>query len=618
MHDYLFSSEIVRFAFVFGICVSMMLYERMHLTTGSIVVPGYIAVFLVYPMVVVATFVNALLSYAIMNHFLRKHFMLYGRTKFTLMALISISIQTVMLKLSPSGPWLWESNIPLFVGAGYVVPALIAHDMGRQGIKRTTKAVLLAGVIVSLPIALALLLQLKGVNDLAPLAGFGTMSIANRWIPTAVLLSALGSFGVAHNYNLKAGGFVGAAYVGMFMGDPYQVAVAFTIAIVTFLIVRYVLMNVLILFGRRKFSAMLLTSSMLSWTLLWVGPSFLSSRVTNHLDLASMALTPLFVPGLLANDMDRTSPIRVVTGCGLAAAFVVPTTWWIQSLVEGTTLGLPWMLLSVATFVTIFWKSARQLYRHYRPAKVVEDAKTIDDTDDTDDLDDLDDTMPEPAVAEVAVWTPLLDPEELPVPATFEEEFEPEFETTFVTLFDREFEPEFESSFVTVFDFEFEPEFEEHVDEQLEEQVHDHFLEQFQETVTEAVEETVAEEVEEDEEDEELEQEAPALAAVEEAVEEEEDEAPVLAAVVEAPTWPEVERRRAGRSWSERPAAGVPDDLSSLDWKELVPNVYSIDSTGWSARGNKRWQDAHPDAWEDADRWLAEALTPDERTSRVA
>ena len=101
MHDYLFSSEIVRFAFVFGIGVSMMLYERLHLTTGSIVVPGYIAIFLVYPMVVIATFANAFMSYAIMNHFLRKHFMLYGRTKFTVMALISISIQTSMLKLSP-------------------------------------------------------------------------------------------------------------------------------------------------------------------------------------------------------------------------------------------------------------------------------------------------------------------------------------------------------------------------------------------------------------------------------------------------------------------------------------------------------------------------------------
>ena len=575
MHDYLFSSEIVRFAFVFGICVSMMLYERVHLTTGSIVVPGYIAVFLVYPMVVVATFVNALLSYAIMNHFLRKHFMLYGRTKFTLMALISISIQTIMLKLSPSGPWLWESNIPLFVGAGYVVPALIAHDMGRQGIKQTTKAVLLAGVIVSLPIALALLLQLKGVNDLAPLAGFGTMSIDSRWIPLAVLLSAASSWGVAHNYNLKAGGFVGAAYVGMFMGDPYQVAVAFAIALVTYVLVKYVLMNVLILFGRRKFSAMLLTSSMLSWTLLWVGPSFLSARVTNHLDLASMALTPLFVPGLLANDMDRTSPLRVAAGAGLAAAFVVPMTWWIQSIVEGGTLELPWIAMALSTFVIIFWKSVRQLYRHYRPVQEVADVEEVDDLDDDYSSDVL--------IEDAPIWSPFVALELVPVAPTFEEEFEPEFETTFATVL-----------------FEFEPEFEEQFDEHLEEQLHDHFLEQFQEPVEEEVEEEVVEAV---------------VEAVEEAVEE---EAPAPALVAEAPTWPEVERRRAGRPWSDRPAARVPDDISDLDWKELVPNVYSIDSTAWSPKGIKRWQDAHPDAWEDADRWLADALAPEDRNSRVA
>ncbi len=558
MHDYLFSSEIVRFAFVFGICVSMMLYERMHLTTGSIVVPGYIAVFLVYPMVVLATFVNALLSYAIMNHFLRKHFMLYGTTKFTLMALISISIQTIMLKLSPSGPWLWESNIPLFVGAGYVVPALIAHDMGRQGIKRTTKAVLLAGVIVSLPIALALVLQLQGVNDLAPLAGFGTMSIDSRWIPVAVLLSAASSWGVAHNYNLKAGGFVGAAYVGMFMGDPYQVAVAFTIALLTYLLVKYVLMNVLILFGRRKFSAMLLTSSMLSWTLLWVGPSFFSARVTNHLDLASMALTPLFVPGLLANDMDRTSPIRVVAGAGLAAAFVVPMTWWIQSIVEGGTLELPWIVLALSTLVVIFWKSIRQLYRHYRPVQEVQDA-----TEEDDDLDDV-------LVEDATVWSPLV--EIVPIVApTFEEEFESEFATTFATVFDREFEPEFETSAATLFDFEFEPEFEEPFDEHLEEQVHDHFLEQFQEPVEAALEDEVIEPVED-----------PVVVAVEE-------EAPAPVAAVAAPTWPRSTRRRstverppgASVELRSRPTARGADRRAGQACKQRSPTT-SPASTGRS------------------------------------
>ena len=39
-----------------------------------------------------------------------------------------------MLKFSPVGSWLWEKDFKLLVGVGYVVPALIAHDMGRQGI----------------------------------------------------------------------------------------------------------------------------------------------------------------------------------------------------------------------------------------------------------------------------------------------------------------------------------------------------------------------------------------------------------------------------------------------------------------------------------------------------
>ncbi|MGB8860593.1 MAG: poly-gamma-glutamate biosynthesis protein PgsC/CapC [Ilumatobacteraceae bacterium] len=358
MHDYLFSSEIVRFAFVFGIVTSMLLYERLHLTTGSIVVPGYIAIFLVYPLVVAATFVNALFSFWLVNSVIRRRFMLYGRTKFTVMAIISISIQALMLKLTPHGRWLWEDEIPLFVGAGYVVPALIAHDMGRQGVVRTCKAVMLAGIIVATPIAIALLVDLPGVNDLAPLEGFGTMSIVSRWVPLAVLLSAMASWAVTTNYGLKSGGFVGAAYIGMFMGDPYQVAAAFIVAFISFIFVRMVLMRWLILFGRRKFSAMLLTSSLISWTLLWTGTRLFSATVTNHLDLASLALTPLFVPGLLANDMDRTSPPKLALGVAMAAGFVVPTTWWVQSLVEGRHLQIGWRAVAMAMFVIVF---SRQL-----------------------------------------------------------------------------------------------------------------------------------------------------------------------------------------------------------------------------------------------------------------
>ena len=95
MHDYLFHTDVVRLAFLAGVVASIFLYEKSHLTTGSIVVPGYIALFLAQPFVIGATFLNALLSWWIVNRLLPRWFLLYGRTKFTVLALISISLQAL-------------------------------------------------------------------------------------------------------------------------------------------------------------------------------------------------------------------------------------------------------------------------------------------------------------------------------------------------------------------------------------------------------------------------------------------------------------------------------------------------------------------------------------------
>jgi poly-gamma-glutamate biosynthesis protein PgsC/CapC len=355
VHDYLFSVEIVRFAFVAGVAVSMMLYERRHLTTGSIVVPGYVAVFLVFPTVLVATLANAFVSYLIVNKLLPRWVLVYGRSKFTLLALISISIQTAMLKLSPSGSWMWERDVPLFVGVGYVIPALVAHDMGRQGIMKTIKSIGLAAVIVAVPIIVALLADLPGVNDLSPLDGFGDTHIAARWVPVAVLLSASAAWGIATNYGMRSGGFVGAAFVAVFTADPWQVALAIGGALATYVLVTRVLMRHLILFGRRKFASMLLVSSLMVWVMLWFGAEVLSLSVSNHMRVSSLALTPLFLPGLLANDMERTSPGKVLLGVTIAASFVLSMTWWLQSIVEGASLSAPIWLAALTLGSFIFW-----------------------------------------------------------------------------------------------------------------------------------------------------------------------------------------------------------------------------------------------------------------------
>lgn len=367
MHDYLFTTEVVRFAFMFGVAVSMLLYERRHLTTGSIVVPGYIATFIAMPTTLIATFANAFISYFLVNKLLRRWFLLYGRTKFTVLASISILIQTLMLKFSPHGSWFWESDIKLFVGVGYVVPALIAHDMGRQGMKKTLKSVVLAGLIVAAPIALALAVDLPGINDLAPLRGGSDIAIDVGWIPIAVLLSAASAWGVARFWGLRSGGFMGAAFVAILLGDPWQVLVMALLAAVTYVLVTRFLMNSMILFGRRKFSAMLLVSASMSWVLLWIGGEIFNLGVQRHMDVGSLALTPLIVPGLLANDAQRTSPAHVLGGLSMATTFVLSMTWWIESLFEQRPLDLGWKLVATGSAVAIFGRTViEELYAKLR------------------------------------------------------------------------------------------------------------------------------------------------------------------------------------------------------------------------------------------------------------
>ncbi|NIQ31139.1 MAG: hypothetical protein GTN89_12375, partial [Acidobacteria bacterium] len=77
-----------------------------------------------------------------------------------------------------------ESSAPLVVAAGYVVPALIAHDMGRQGIKKTLAAVAASGAIVAIPLA-ALVLAMPSLTADAQLVGFDVLAFPPAWVPVA-------------------------------------------------------------------------------------------------------------------------------------------------------------------------------------------------------------------------------------------------------------------------------------------------------------------------------------------------------------------------------------------------------------------------------------------------
>lgn len=350
MHDYLFDINTVRFAFIVGVLASVLVYERYHITSGSIVVPGYVAVFVLQPLILTITLVNALFSYWVVNRVLAKRLLLDGRNKFSTIMIISASVQVILLKISPNTAYLWESKIPLLVGVGYLVPALIAHDFGRQGIKTTMRAVGMSSALVAVPMTLAVMFfpdaQAGGV-----LTGFGVLAFAPEWIPMTVLISAAAAWALQYNYGFRSAGYVGAAYLAMLTTSPLNLIFLAVTGIAAWLLVTRVFMKTMIVFGRRKFALMMVSASVLSWSGVWFATSVLGISIASYESVATVALTPLFVPGLIANDLERSSPVMVLLGLVYSVAFVLTTTWIVTTAVTGVYDGWLPMTMTIAVSV---------------------------------------------------------------------------------------------------------------------------------------------------------------------------------------------------------------------------------------------------------------------------
>jgi len=122
-------SELVLQTAVFiGIGVSMLWYERSLLSPGGVVVPGYVALFLLLrPEVVAYTLAVALAAAAIM-HWASKSTILFGRRRFAATMLVAMTLTfAVEFALGP-----FSGLDPGFQVIGFIIPGLIANEIVRQ------------------------------------------------------------------------------------------------------------------------------------------------------------------------------------------------------------------------------------------------------------------------------------------------------------------------------------------------------------------------------------------------------------------------------------------------------------------------------------------------------
>jgi len=133
----------------------MIWYERELLSPGGVVVPGYVALFLLtYPIVIVFTLAISLLT-AFIIRVGSRYTILYGRRRFAITMLTALSlifvIQSFFGLLSGTLPFLFTgpTSFQGFQVIGIIIPGLIANEIHRQGLVPTLSTLAIISAITA-------------------------------------------------------------------------------------------------------------------------------------------------------------------------------------------------------------------------------------------------------------------------------------------------------------------------------------------------------------------------------------------------------------------------------------------------------------------------------------
>lgn len=127
-----------------GLVLNFLFFELLGLSLGGIVVPGFMALELHYPMRVLLTIVISFLTYFIIKS-LSNFMLIYGRRHLILAILIGFLLSEIFSKLPIAiNPYFRFQII------GFILPGIIAYWMERQGPVQTLCAMIIGAVLVHL------------------------------------------------------------------------------------------------------------------------------------------------------------------------------------------------------------------------------------------------------------------------------------------------------------------------------------------------------------------------------------------------------------------------------------------------------------------------------------
>lgn len=133
-----------------GLLVSLLFTELFGLAAGGMVVPGYIALYLVDPLSVAVTLLAGIVTFLAV-HALKSVVILYGR-RMTAMAIVVGYL--VGMGGRSIGPGI--AGAPDFEFIGYIIPGLIAIWINRQGMVETLTSIVTVSAVTRLVLVLVI------------------------------------------------------------------------------------------------------------------------------------------------------------------------------------------------------------------------------------------------------------------------------------------------------------------------------------------------------------------------------------------------------------------------------------------------------------------------------
>jgi poly-gamma-glutamate biosynthesis protein PgsC/CapC len=139
--------EILALSIGIGLVVGLICSEAFGMASAGLIVPGYLALYLTRPAMVVATLAVAFATFGVVR-IVASFLIVHGRRRTALMILIGYILG--MLVTGRSGLGLDEVST-----IGFIIPGLIAVWLDRQGIPQTLSALMVVTVAVRLVLVLA-------------------------------------------------------------------------------------------------------------------------------------------------------------------------------------------------------------------------------------------------------------------------------------------------------------------------------------------------------------------------------------------------------------------------------------------------------------------------------